>query len=217
MKTLTAELYDKFIENAPANLDELSDVLTHMIDDNFVILDDADTQNYIQATPDDNGDGFLVEVRYYANDTDDTDDENDFVHYRKIVENIDQVFNYFELFFNDVPINTDDWQNITQEFSSHLYLKSNINNTPFDYYIFHNDDTHEHIMLDIGKMTSAKDSLMIALSDNENSPMLNIRLAGLDYQVVYQDGNQSITKTINYHTLNTMIADFINGGVCFIN
>lgn len=120
MKTLTVDTFENYTDNAPvpANFNKVYEFLKEMIEYDFVILADDITQNYIQTTPDDTN-GFLTEMRLYPNYA---DNENNFIHYRKVIKSIDEVFKYFELFFNDMPINIDDWKNVTQEFSQQIYI-----------------------------------------------------------------------------------------------
>ncbi|MDO4250777.1 MAG: hypothetical protein Q4C68_04630 [Moraxella sp.] len=206
MKTLTTQTLD----NAPADLHTIKTLLEQMIDDDFVVLVDEPTQNYIQTTPDDTGDGFVLETRHYSNYH---DNENDFCHYRNIVADINAVFDHFALFFDDKPINTSDWQDITEEFAHHIYIKTNINNNPFDYYLLRSDEMYDHIIGHIGEMATAKDTLVI-YPDEHGDCLLEIRLDGKHHKLIYQDNEQVITKHIkDSNILKNIIANFIDGNM----
>ncbi len=205
MKTLTTQTLD----NAPADLHTIKALLEQMIDNDFVVLVDEPTQNYIQTAPDDT-DGFVLEIRHYPNHH---NEENDFCHYRNIVADINAVFDHFALFFDDKPINTAHWQDITEEFSHRIYIKTNIDNNPFDYYLLHSDGIHNRIIEHIGELTTAKDTLVI-YPDEHGDCLLEIRLDGKHHKLIYQDNEQVITKHIkDSDVLKSIIANFIHGNM----
>ena len=207
MKTINTQDLD----NAVANLDTLTSLLHGMIDDDFVVLEHDNKQDYIQTTPDEGG--YVVEVRYYPN----VDDENEFSHFRKIFDDIDDVVHLFWLFFNDKPIQTENWTDITKDFDDHIYLKTNINNTPFDYYVFY-DELVEQVMKCITDMSN-KDMIAICPDGEDGKQMLQIHLNGDGYQIIYQDDDILINKTIKHEQdLQAVIIRFQHGDVSdFIN
>lgn len=213
IKTLTADTADGFIENIPAKLTTIQALLDDMVDDNFLILEDSTTQNYIQTIPDDK-DGFVVEVRHYL-----SDDENDFKHHRKICDDFSKVFDYFEQFFDDKPINTSDWQDITQDFKHRIYVKCRINQLNDEYYLMLYDDTHEYLMEQISKFSDKQDYLTICLNDENSEQSLTIYPQNHDYKINLNHQEpigQKIISDINHLTkiivnfLNDDISDWIN-------
>lgn len=217
MKTLTVDTFENYMDNTPvpANFDKVYEFLQEMIDDNFVILADDITQNYIQTTPDDTNE-FLIEMRLYTNYA---DNENNFIHYRKVFENIEQVFKYFELFFNDKPINTDDWKNVTQEFFHQIYINSNINNQFFEYYLTPADDVHEYIIKQIQKLKENADFYTIYPDSENDENSLKICQENNGYIIIFQNEEIETTRLIgNINDLQNLLIRFLNGNVSdFVN
>lgn len=217
MKALTVDTFENYMDNSPvpANFDKVYEFLQEMIDDNFVVLADDITQNYIQTTPN-NTNGFLTEMRLYS---DYANDENNFIHYRKVIENIDEVFEYFELFFNDMPINVDDWANVTKEFFQQIYINSNINNQFFEYYLTPADDTHYYIVKQIGKFKEITDFYTI-YPDGENSDnSLKICQENNGYLAIWQNEENEVKRLItDIDDLQNAIIRFLNGNMSdFVN
>lgn len=205
MKTLSTQALD----NIPADLHTIKTLLEQMIDDDFVVLVDEPTQNYIQTTPDD-ADGFVLETRHYPNYH---DNEDNFCHYRKIVADVNTTFDYFALFFDDKPINKADWQDVTEEFAHRIYIKTNIDSNPFDYYLLYSEGIHNRIIEHIGELTTAKDTFVI-YPDGHGDCLLEIRLDGKNHKLIYQDNEQVITKHIKDNdVLKSIIANFIHGNM----
>lgn len=216
MKTLTVDTFENYMDNAPVptNFDKVYEFLQEMIDDNFVILADDITQNYIQTTPDENG--FLIEMRLHPNYT---NDENNFIHYRKVVENIEQVFKYFELFFNDMPINTDDWKNVTQEFFHQIYINRNINNQFFEYYLTPDNDVHEYIIKQVQEFKEKTDFYTIYPDSENNENSLKIYPENNGYIVILQNEEIETTRLIgNINDLQNLLIRFLSGNISdFVN
>lgn len=208
MKTLTADTADGFIENIPAKLATVQALLGDMIDDNFVILEDGTTQSYIQTTPDDK-DGFVAEVRYYF-----SDDERDFKHYRKICDDISAVFDYFEQFFDGKPINTSNWQDITQDFEHRVYVKCRINQLNDEYYLMLYDDTHEYLMEQVSKFSDKQDHLTIYLDDEYSKQSLTVRPQHHDYELILNHHGHTSQKLISdIERLTIIIINFLNNNM----
>lgn len=217
MKTLTVDTFENYMDNAPvpANFDKVYEFLQEMIDDNFVVLADEITQNYIQTTPDDTN-RFLTEMRLYS---DYANDENMFIHYRKVIESIDEVFKYFELFFNDKSINIDDWENVTQEFSQQIYVNSNINNQFFEYYLTPANDIPDYIIRQIEKFKENTDFYTI-YPDGENAKnSLKICPENNGYIVILQNEELNTKRLItNIDDLKNLLIRFFNGSISdFVN
>lgn len=190
MKTLSTQTLD----NTLADLDTIGTLLGEMIDDDFVILDETDTSNYIQTTPDDTG--LLVEVRYY-----DSVDDDIFRHYRKTGIDSDEVFAYFKTFYQDTVIDISDWQDITAEFGQAIYIKSNIANQSYSYCLLHSSQVHEHIIKHIVKMKNNDDIFSIYPYGEDSEQILEIHINDKEYHVTYityQDINEiHVTKSVN--------------------
>lgn len=189
MKTLSTQTLD----NIPADLDTIGTLLGEMIDDDFVILDDTDTSNYIQTTPDDTG--LLVEVRYY-----DSVDDDIFCHYRKMGVDSSEVLTYFKTFYQDTVIDISDWQDITAKFNNHIYIKGKKDNQTFDYYIFNDEWNFDDFFKELKEMTTS-DVFVIYPYGEYSEQMLEIQIDNNDYHVTYityQDIKEiRITKSIN--------------------
>lgn len=217
MKTLTVDTFENYMDNAPVptNFDKVYEFLQEMIDDNFVVLADEITQNYIQTTPDDTN-GFLTEMRLYS---DYASNDSVFIHYRKVIESIDEVFKCFELFFYDKPINVDDWENVTQEFFQQIYINSNINNQFFEYYLTPDDNVHHYIIKQIGKFKEKTDFYTI-YPDGENSDnRLKICQENNGYMVILQNEGFDTKRLIaNIDDLQNVIMRFLNDNISdFVN
>lgn len=220
MKTLTVDTFENYMEDAPVptNFDEVYEFLQEMIDDNFVVLADDITQNYIQTTPheNDNTNGFLTEIRLYS---DYASNDSVFIHYRKVVENIAQVFEYFELFFNDKPINVDDWENVTKEFFHQIHIKSNINNQPFEYFLTPADNIYQYIIQQIGKFSHKQDYFIIYPNGENGDNHLKIYQENHGYIVIWQNKENDAKRLIdNIDDLQNILIRFLNGDMSdFVN
>ena len=77
-------------------------------EEDFIVLFDKKSKNYIQMAEDEKG--FVVESRVY--------DEGSFTHYRTFVEESEAAIPFFEKYFNDESIDFSAWENVTDEFLS---------------------------------------------------------------------------------------------------
>lgn len=112
MKTVrTGQIFDETLD-----FDTIQEIIKNLDDEEFLVLNDDNDQNYIQSMFDGGDEAlpYVIEIRLYKND-------NEFTHYRKYLKDTELVLKYFDDFYHD-KIDTDydfsTWEDVSDEFDS---------------------------------------------------------------------------------------------------